>query len=124
MCYELFHKISDTLFENIIVQILFVRVEKLHEETFDLFEVVKLEINFHLVRVKHLKKTHDAAFDLIRKRYAKSPLKSYFAGASTGGREGMTLVERFPQDYDGVIAIAPAINFSGVRLTTPGNADN
>ena len=28
----------------------------------------------------------------------------------------MTVVQRFPQDYDGVIANAPAINFSGVRL--------
>ena len=65
---------------------------------------------------EHLKKTHDTAFELIKLRYAKTPDKSYFAGASTGGREGMTVVERFPQDYDGVIANSPAINFSGVRL--------
>lgn len=65
---------------------------------------------------EHLKKTHDTAFALIKLRYAKAPDKSYFAGASTGGREGMTVVQRFPQDYDGVIANAPAINFSGVRL--------
>lgn len=65
---------------------------------------------------QHLKKTKDAAFELIKLRYAKPADKSYFAGASTGGREGMTVVERFPQDYDGVIANAPAINFSGVRL--------
>lgn len=65
---------------------------------------------------EHLKKTHDTAFALIKQFYAKSPDKSYFAGASTGGREGMTVVERFAQDYDGVIANAPALNFSGVRL--------
>lgn len=65
---------------------------------------------------QHIKKTHDAAFALIRLRYARAVVKSYFAGGSTGGREGMTAVERFPQDYDGVIANAPAINFSGVRL--------
>lgn len=65
---------------------------------------------------QHIKKTKDAAFELIRLRYGKPVEKSYFAGGSTGGREGMTAVERFPQDYDGVIANAPAINFSGVRL--------
>ena len=65
---------------------------------------------------QHIKKTKDAAFELIKSRYAKAVDKSYFAGGSTGGREGMTAVQRFPQDYDGVIANAPAINFSGVRL--------
>lgn len=65
---------------------------------------------------QHLKKTKDTAFELIKLRYAKAADKSYFAGASTGGREGMTAVERYPQDYDGIIANAPAINFSGVRL--------
>lgn len=65
---------------------------------------------------QHLKKTRDTAFALIKLRYAKSPDKSYFAGASTGGREGMTVVERFPADYDGVIANAPAIYFWGMRL--------
>lgn len=65
---------------------------------------------------QHLKKTRDTAFALINMRYAKFPDKSYFAGASTGGREGITVVERFPNDYDGVIANAPAIYFWGMRL--------
>jgi feruloyl esterase len=65
---------------------------------------------------QHLKKTRDTALALIKLRYAKSVDKSYFAGASTGGREGMTVVERFPTDYDGVIANAPAIYFWGMRL--------
>jgi hypothetical protein len=65
---------------------------------------------------QHIKKTKDAAFELIKLRYGKAIEKSYFAGGSTGGREGMTAIERFPQDYDGVIANAPALNFSGVRL--------
>jgi feruloyl esterase len=65
---------------------------------------------------EHLKKTKDTAFSIINLRYAKAPVKSYFAGASTGGREGMTAAQRYPQEYDGIIANAPAINFSGVRL--------
>lgn len=65
---------------------------------------------------QHIKKTKDTATELVKLRYATSPQKSYFAGASTGGREGMTAAQRYPQDYDGIIANAPAINFSGVRL--------
>ena len=64
----------------------------------------------------HIKKTHDAAFQIINMFYGNLPSRSYFAGGSTGGREAMTAVERFPQDYDGVVASAPALNFSGVRL--------
>jgi hypothetical protein len=64
----------------------------------------------------HLKKTHDVAMALIMMGYGRAPDKTYFAGGSTGGREAFTVVERFPNDYDGVIANAPAINFAGVRL--------
>jgi feruloyl esterase len=64
----------------------------------------------------HLKKTHDVALALITLGYGRAPDKTYFFGGSTGGREGYTVIERFPTDYDGVIANAPAINFSGVRL--------
>jgi len=64
----------------------------------------------------HLKKTRDVALALIQMGYGRTPEKTYFAGGSTGGREGFTVIERFPNDYDGVIANAPAINFSGVRL--------
>lgn len=64
----------------------------------------------------HLKKTHDVALALIIMGYGRKPEQTYFAGGSTGGREAYTVIERFPDDYDGVIANAPAINFSGVRL--------
>ncbi|MGF6789311.1 hypothetical protein OKW27_003624 [Paraburkholderia sp. 35.1] len=64
----------------------------------------------------HLKKTHDVALALIAHAYGRPPQRMYFAGGSTGGREGYTVMQRFPDDYDGVIANAPALNFSGVRL--------
>ena len=64
----------------------------------------------------HLKKTHDVALALIIMGYGRKPEQTYFAGGSTGGREAFTVIERYPGDYDGVIANAPAINFSGVRL--------
>ncbi|GGC39938.1 putative esterase [Paraburkholderia caffeinilytica] len=64
----------------------------------------------------HLKKTHDAALALIARAYDRPPQRMYFAGGSTGGREGYTVMQRYPDDYDGVIANSPALNFSGVRL--------
>ncbi|KXU83217.1 feruloyl esterase [Paraburkholderia monticola] len=64
----------------------------------------------------HLKKTHDVALALIARAYGRPPQRMYFAGGSTGGREGYTVMQRFPDDYDGVIANSPALNFSGVRL--------
>ncbi|OUL82443.1 tannase/feruloyl esterase family alpha/beta hydrolase [Paraburkholderia hospita] len=64
----------------------------------------------------HLKKTHDAALALIVRMYGHPADRMYFAGGSTGGREGYTVMQRFPDDYDGVIADSPALNFSGVRL--------
>ncbi|CAE6816253.1 Mono(2-hydroxyethyl) terephthalate hydrolase [Paraburkholderia domus] len=64
----------------------------------------------------HLKKTHDAALALIARAYGRPPQRMYFAGGSTGGREGYTVMQRYPDDYDGVIANSPALNFTGVRL--------
>ncbi|RFU43869.1 tannase/feruloyl esterase family alpha/beta hydrolase [Paraburkholderia sp. DHOC27] len=64
----------------------------------------------------HLKKTHDVALALIGRVYGRGPERMYFGGGSTGGREGYTVLQRFPDDYDGVIANSPALNFSGVRL--------
>lgn len=64
----------------------------------------------------HLKKTRDTAFVLIRRFYGKAPERSYFAGNSTGGREALTAIARYPDDYDGAIAIAPAVRFVPMRL--------
>jgi Tannase and feruloyl esterase len=56
-----------------------------------------------------LKKTRDVAISLIKSRYAAgAPLKSYFAGGSTGGREALTVIQRWPEDWDGAIALYPA----------------
>jgi feruloyl esterase len=56
-----------------------------------------------------LKKTRDVALALIKMRYAvDAPKKSYFAGGSTGGREALTVIQRWPDDWDGAIALYPA----------------
>lgn len=58
-----------------------------------------------------LKKTRDAALFLVKARYAvNGPTRSYFAGGSTGGREALSVAQRWPADWDGIIAWYPAWN--------------
>jgi feruloyl esterase len=51
-----------------------------------------------------LKKTHDAAVAVMKLMYGKAPAVNYFAGQSQGGREALTVLWRYPQDYDGIMA--------------------
>lgn len=59
-----------------------------------------------------LKKTRDAAFALVRALYATAPERSYFMGQSQGGREALEVAQRYPADYDGVVATAPLIGYT------------
>jgi len=55
-----------------------------------------------------LKKTRDVAMALIVAHYGRAATRSYFSGGSTGGREALTAIQRWPQDWDGAIAWYPA----------------
>jgi feruloyl esterase len=48
---------------------------------------------------------------LIQERYGKSATKTWFEGCSNGGREALIEAQRWPEDFDGIIARAPAYNF-------------
>jgi Tannase and feruloyl esterase len=54
----------------------------------------------------HLMTLNAAA--IIGAFYGENPQRSYFASCSDGGREALMEAERFPEDYDGIIAGAPA----------------
>ena len=44
--------------------------------------------------------------------YGKAPARSYFVGCSDGGREALMEAQRFPEDFNGILAGAPASDWS------------
>jgi TonB family protein len=57
------------------------------------------------------------AKSIIQAFYGDAPKKSYFTGCSNGGRQGLMEAQRFPEDYDGIIAGAPANYWTKVFAT-------
>lgn len=63
-----------------------------------------------------MKKTHDAAMVIVERAYGGLPSFNYYVGSSQGGREALTVAQRYPADYDGIIANVPIVNFSSLML--------
>ncbi len=56
------------------------------------------------------------AKDVIRDYYGLAPSYSYWNSCSNGGRQGLIEVQRFPEDFDGVVANAPWVDQTGFTI--------
>jgi hypothetical protein len=66
----------------------------------------------HLVR--------GASHALLADLYGSAPATSYFLGCSTGGRQALMSAQRYPDDFDGIVAGAPANRQSYLAVLSQG----
>ena len=65
--------------------------------------------------------THVAAVgakEIVKAFYARPATRSYFSGCSTGGRQALMEAQRYPEDFDGIIAGPAPIYDAGMMATT------
>lgn len=62
-------------------------------------------------------KVTQAAKTIVNKYYDKQPAFSYFMGCSNGGREAMIAAQRYPGEYNGVIAANPGFHLSRAAIS-------
>jgi feruloyl esterase len=63
-----------------------------------------------------MKKTHDAAMVIVERVYGERPRFNYYFGGSQGGREGLMVIQRYPDDYDGIAVDVPVVSFLSLTL--------
>ncbi|MFI5530153.1 DUF6351 family protein [Kitasatospora sp. NPDC051853] len=64
---------------------------------------------------------HEAAVvakDVIAGHYGRGASYAYFNGCSTGGRQGYAEAQKYPEDYDGILANAPAVHWDEFEVAT------
>src|SRR5207247_3383226 len=68
------------------------------------------QVNFGYLAVH---RTAEVAKAILRSYYGANETRAYFFGCSNGGRQGLMEAQRFPDDFDGIVAGAPAADFTG-----------
>ena len=69
------------------------------------------KINFGYLAVH---RTAETAKAIIRSYYGAPQTRAYFSGCSNGGRQALMEAQRYPDDFDGIVAGAPAADFVGI----------
>lgn len=62
---------------------------------------------------------HEAAVmgkTLTKDFYGKNVSYSYYTGCSTGGRQGLAIAQNYPEDFDGILASAPALKWNDIAI--------
>jgi hypothetical protein len=77
-------------------------------------ENLEAQVNFGYLAVH---RTAEVAKALIRAYYRADESYSYFVGCSRGGGQAMMEAQRYPKDFDGIVAGAPAFNWTGFAAT-------
>ena len=73
------------------------------------FAMNKQQLLDYAFRAVHV--TVDSAKRIATAYYGHAPARSYFVGCSTGGRQALMSAQRFPNDFDGISAGAPVLDF-------------
>ena len=76
-------------------------------------------LNWMLIRDNSYLGIHEMTLTgkaLIEAFYGAPASHAYFNGCSTGGRQGLSEAQRYPADYDGILAGAPAINWTRLHV--------
>jgi len=71
-------------------------------------------VNYGHVAIHRVTATAKA---VVQARYGRAAEKAYFAGCSNGGREALMSAQRYPEDFDAILAGAPAQDIRGVIAT-------
>jgi len=58
-----------------------------------------------------------AAKEIAKAYYGTAAKRSYMAGCSKGGQAALKAIQRYPEDYDGVIPVAPVYDYVGRSVT-------
>lgn len=72
------------------------------------------QLNWQLIQDNAYLGIHDMTVvgkALVNAYYQKPAKYAYFLGGSTGGRQGLSEAQRYPDDYNGIISFFPAINW-------------
>src|SRR5580692_8477807 len=59
---------------------------------------------------------------IVKAYYGEAPRYSYWVGCSTGGRQGLSEAQRYPEDFDGLVIGAPSLNGPGTNMRRIWNA--
>lgn len=79
------------------------------------------QVNTALLKNFASRSQHEAAVvgkQVVGAVYGRNAAYSYFTGCSTGGRQGYMEAQRYPDDYDGILADAPAISWAEYEVAT------